>query len=476
MAARRTSVPAPEKPSTAAPVLDAIAAVPDVAGLERVEVDPKTLVLDTNARADLKITATFKRSVREHGVLVPLLCRRDPLGQLLVVDGQRRLVTALEVELASVPVAMLPPVGDDEARLWDQLVTNDQREPLTAAETAAAFQQLSLMGRSAAGIAKRAGVKLEVVESALAVASSKAAKAAAERTPDASLDELAGLAEFEGDADAVKVLREVMVRQPSQFGHTLQQLRDDRDFAAAIAARVAELGDVVVLKDPAYMTRGTEELDRLSDEPGGKPLTPKAHASCPGHAVYFYRRPRNQAGVMQLSEQWACTSWAKAGHVNRHANPSSGATSGPLTEEQKAERRALVANNKAAQAAEVVRCAFIREVLQRKTMPADAPSYVARLVRPGQHPTHPEQDLARQLVYGDKAIATKDADADLATPRLATRALIALAAARVEAGMPKDFWRHPHPEHGVHLRQLEVWGYVLSDVEQLALKTLGRKR
>lgn len=474
-AARRTAVPAPEKPTTSAPVLDAIASPRDAAPLERVEVDPTTLTLDANARADLKITEQFRALVREHGVLVPLLCRRDALGQLLVVDGQRRLVTALELGLPSVPIALLPAVGDDEARLWDQLVTNDGREALNAGETAAAYQQLSLMGRSAESIAKRAGIKRETVESALAVAASKAATSTATKVPDADLEQLTAIAEFDGDADAVKALRTVIERTPSQFAHTLQTLRDERDSRAAIAAHREQLAEaVLVLDEPIYLIKNAESLTYLSHKPKGRAITPAEHADCPGHAVRLTTR-RDAAGVMVVAEEWACTKWKSAGHVNRYANPSSGATSGPLDDDEKAERRTLVERNKKAQAAEVVRREFLAEFLRRKKLPADAPVYVARLVYPGSYANHPEADIARTLVYGDKVVDSRDERADIATPRLAMRALVALAAARVEASMPKDFWRSPHTSHGVHLRQLEAWGYVLADVEQLALTNLGAK-
>lgn len=475
MTTKRTTVPAPEKPSTSTPVLDAIAPPRDAAALERVEVDPKTLTLDANARADLKITDRFRALVREHGVLVPLLCRRDTLGQLLVVDGQRRLVTALELDLPSVPVTLLPPVGDDEARLWDQLVTNDGREALTAAETATAYQQLSLMGRSAESIAKRAGVKRETVDAALTVAASKAASATAAKVPDVNLEQLAAIAEFEGDTDAVKSLQTVIERNPSQLPHTLRALRDERDAAAAVAAHRAQLPDTVLVLDaPVYQVKGAATLTELSDKPQGKAITPAAHATCPGHAVHLWAI-RQADHTMKVHEQWACATWKSAGHVNRYANPSSGATSGPLDDDEKAARRALVANNKAAQSAEAVRREFIRSVLQRQKLPTDAPVYVAKLLRPSASANYPEADIARQLVYGDKHVDTRDALADIATPHLAMRALVAFAAARVEASMPKDFWRSPATQHGVHLRQLVEWGYTLSDVEQLALDTLGGK-
>lgn len=57
---------------------------------------------------------------------------------------------------------------------------------------------------------------------------------------------------------------------------------------------------------------------------------------------------------------------------------SSGAgASGPMTEEEKAERKTLIANNKAWASAEIVRREWLAEFLSRKTMPKDAQQWVA---------------------------------------------------------------------------------------------------
>jgi ParB family chromosome partitioning protein len=50
----------------------------------------------------------------------------------------------------------------------------------------------------------------------------------------------------------------------------------------------------------------------------------------------------------------------------------------PMTEEQKAERKTLIANNKAWDWAETVRREWLGEFLTRKTLPKDAPQFIAR--------------------------------------------------------------------------------------------------
>lgn len=483
---RRTSVP-PAEPASASPALDALtggAPASDPDALERVEVPPATLTLDANIRGDLKLTDQFKASIAEHGVIVPLLCRRTPLGELLVVDGQRRLVAAMEVGLASVPVALLPAVGDDEARIWDQLVTNHGREALTAAEQANAYHQLSLMGRPAATIAKRASVPVATVETALKVATSPAASTAAAAHPALHLDDLAALAEFEDDPAVLKDLTRYLADDPRNFAHRAQRARDDRADAALIAATIAALpeGTVVLTEFPGYTTQGPKQITELKMKAGGVNLTEINHIDCPGHAVYVNVINDWDAGASIRRARCIhfCTDWKKAGHVDRYLG-SSGSSTKALAEpeEAKAERRALIANNKAADSAQTVRTAWIRDLLKRKTLPADATSYVAEVLAAGAKATeHGNHTAARGFVYGDKDIDDKAFAADLARPALALRHLVALAASVVEP-MPRDFW-HKRSSYGAparvaHLQRLATWGYVLSDVEQLAIDTHAKK-
>ncbi|NTW42688.1 MAG: ParB N-terminal domain-containing protein, partial [Cellulomonadaceae bacterium] len=457
-----TAVPAPDATPSTSTALDALTggstgAPPEH---EQVLVDPRTLTLDANARTQLKITAEFKALVAEHGVRVPLLCRRDPLGNLLVIDGQRRLVTALELDLPLVPVAMLDGVGDDEARLWDQLVTNHGREALTASETAAAFHQLSLMGRSPETIAKRYGQRREVVERALSVAASKSAAKAAAQVPDATFDQLVGFAEFEGDKAATKVLHDTLAKEPARWDHRLQALRDERDCAATVAAAIADLPEGTTVL-PEYPPSG--RLEQLRDKVGGKLLTEKNHAACPGHAVHVQAFRTYNPNGWRAHLLWVCTQAREQGHVDRWADPSKPA---PSSQDAKDERRRTLANNKAAVSAETVRRTFIHDLLQRKTLPADAPVYIARVLLDATAHDYRETALARTFVYGEKEISTADAIADLKTPHLATRALLAVAAARAELHTPKDFWRTPRDLHRTHLTALAAWGYGLSELEQ----------
>src|SRR5690606_15146060 len=110
-------------------------------------------------------------SIRQHGVLVPIIATENADGQLEVIDGQRRTIAAVEAGLATVPVIVTTRT-DDTARIIAQLVVNDHRASLTEVEHAAAFKQLALFGVSADAIARKTNVPRKRVELAINVAQS----------------------------------------------------------------------------------------------------------------------------------------------------------------------------------------------------------------------------------------------------------------------------------------------------------------
>jgi ParB family chromosome partitioning protein len=90
-------------------------------------------VFDEDALAELSY------SVREFGVLQPIVVRQDASGYELVM-GERRLRAAAAAGLASIP-AIVRSTADD-AMLRDALLENVHRVQLNPLEEAAAYQQL----------------------------------------------------------------------------------------------------------------------------------------------------------------------------------------------------------------------------------------------------------------------------------------------------------------------------------------------
>jgi ParB family transcriptional regulator, chromosome partitioning protein len=80
------------------------------------------------------------QSVREHGILQPLLVRRAGVDHYDLVAGERRLRAALVLGLPSVPVVVKD--YTDPQMLEVALIENVQREDITSVEAALAYRQL----------------------------------------------------------------------------------------------------------------------------------------------------------------------------------------------------------------------------------------------------------------------------------------------------------------------------------------------
>lgn len=128
--------------------------------------NPSMLTIATNVRRELDMTPEFLDSVKQHGVIVPIVAQITDEGEIHVLYGQRRTVAALEAGLVEVPVYVSESQAEAD-RIAKQVVENDQRAALTEGDRAEAYQQLALLGVSAAQIAKRTGAKKANVEDAI---------------------------------------------------------------------------------------------------------------------------------------------------------------------------------------------------------------------------------------------------------------------------------------------------------------------
>lgn len=487
----RTAVPALTPAPDGGPALAALTggAAPAHHGPERLQVDPATLVVDENIRKDTRLTAEFLASLNEHGLLVPIQVRRDPLGQLLVVDGQRRTLGALQVGLLLVDVVVLDGIGDDEARVTAQYVINEQRASLSAKERADTIQQLSLFGRSPAAIKRKLGMPQADVDAALALAAAPSVATALVEHEVEDLVAGATIVEFADDPEIVTELARLVKRSPGRLAHRASEIRQDRARQAVAAEARAELEGrgITVIDQAPYFIDGAEALYDLTNKPdaAARPAIKAAeHEKCPGHAIYVTTGPKWHRGDLvghEVRLVEACVDWRKHGHHKRSgtAKTTTPATPGEA-EAAKAARRKLIADNKAAEAAQPVRNAWISEFLQRKTMPTDAPIYVARALAILSHGSL-EHGTARALLWPTKAESLRYKEREVAdlltTSAVGTRYLVALAAASIEAVMPKDFHRKGGLQdlYVTHLTTLRSWGYELADVEAAFLEAQTAK-
>lgn len=124
-----------------APVNDGSGPLP-VPGAEFVEVDITSI--SANPRQprqafDEEALAELAHSIREFGVLQPVVVRRRADGFELVM-GERRLRAAVSAGLLSIPAIIRD--TEDDAMLRDALLENIHRTALNPLEEAAAYQQL----------------------------------------------------------------------------------------------------------------------------------------------------------------------------------------------------------------------------------------------------------------------------------------------------------------------------------------------
>ncbi|KRC43017.1 hypothetical protein ASE15_03410 [Oerskovia sp. Root22] len=231
------------------------------------DLDPRTLLIEANVRAQVNLDAQFIASLREHGVLMPVLVQRTDQG-LVVRAGQRRTLGAIEAGLVTIPARIVDGDQDqDQARrILEQMAENDDRRDMDDADRAAAYQQLSLLGVSAGAIAKKRGTTKEAVQAGITVAGSAAATTALGEY-DLTLGEAALFAEFEDDQDATDTLTRNAGKSWGDLKHTAQRIRDQRTEAAAVAAITQELterGD----HRPRGQLLGQAHLPRPGDAAG----------------------------------------------------------------------------------------------------------------------------------------------------------------------------------------------------------------
>ncbi|BBG05810.1 MULTISPECIES: ParB/RepB/Spo0J family partition protein [Pseudonocardia] len=494
-------------------------AVLDAAAFGRLAlVDPNTLELEVNTRLDANLDPHFCASIRDRGVQEPITVRRRASdGTLIVRTGQRRTLAAVRVGLSQVPVIISPEPasedGDDvdtgsedyragqAERIVEQLVENQHRRGIADAEEVAAHQQLLGLGFKPADIAKVVRTKADRVRATTQAAQSTRAVAIGSRY-ELDLVQMSMIAEFEDDDEAVKTLTTVAVREPGQFGHVAQRLRDERAAQQVHAAAVAELTQagvtVIDRDDDRYAAAtGLAWLRPSADDPEGTGIEEDTHQDCPGHAAEIVTFRRYGEGH-QARVNWLCLDPTAHGHapLRESMRTRTGAAGGSASEsdEERAareardkeaariERRRVIANNKAWASAETVRREWLAELLAKKSAPKGAAVYVAAELGQGAHALRKAMESGNSLACELLGLAAPDgggyysgrvnplAEAARATSTArATMLSLAFVLGAYEAGTHQGNWRNADPATQRYLSQLRDWGYTLCEVEQLAL-------
>lgn len=444
-------------------------------------VNPEYLQAGENVRRDLRAGKGFLETVRAHGVVKDIDVYVTLTG-LVVLDGHRRLDAALALHLESVPVRVVR-VDDEAERIASQLMVNDEAEHCNSAERADAIQQLVLLGVPAQDLRRR-GIRGEEVAAARAVASApQAVRQAAVERPQIDLVGLGHLAELATDAveDSPVVARAVAdaIERPEQVEHIVARARAEAEEERILADKRAELEaqGIRAIEDArewSLYDKG-QRLDSLVDD-HGEVLTEEAHSSCPGHVAVVHPAVTwegDQRKVTGTRVALWCTDWRAHGHRNRWARNTSGATSGPMEEEQRKARAEKIRRYKAMDAANGVRRQWIQDRLLTSGTRLPAVAWRSRLplyLFPVLRWTHMSvSSIALEKGRERLACDLPSLRAVLPTAPAAEVALLTFALAAMEGSIERDTWTDTRGVSAMmtrlHLRFLEQLGYTLSDVE-----------
>ena len=443
-----------------------------------------------NARCDMNLTEEFCASVAAEGVRIPLLVTPGPDGSgWRVIEGHRRLAAAVKAGLPEVPCHIDPARAQDEAGQYvDMLLANSNgyRANYTIFEETAALFAAHEAGASRTRLRKATGRTPAQIKSGLAVGglTTGTRAKAAELDREITLDELALLAEFDGDTDATdRLLTAIDHGYPPE--HTAQQIRLDRADAAQHAQLLADL-QAAGITVTSNLPDGAAWLDGLTHD--SQDLTPDTHAACPGHGATFSQ-------WNQLQPLYYCTSPDDHGHASRYARsgtpagtslPGHNGTTGDIRTGQPdpaadADRRLVVAGNKAWQAAAEVRHRWLATGLfARRGLPRQAQLFLARQLLAMPSPLASGLSGATAMTLFTQLTGHDQVHwlgiADTAPPGRLVIVMLAPVITAYEhaltSGDGRNTWRTdryspcPRADAGTYLTLLASLGYQLSAIEQ----------
>ena len=453
-----------------------------------------------NVRADLGLTAEFVASVAEDGVLVPLRITIDGDGdaqRYRVIDGHRRLGAAVKAGQAEVPYDLVAERrGDEAGQYLDMFNAHRHRKGLSVLEEADALFAAREAGATRTRIRKSTGLKAPEVKAALAAARledetrASAGAAARDRGDDLSLTDLAILAEFQDDPDALRRLMDSAAYHDSleHQAERLRQERAERDAHERLRAEL-EAGGLTITDD---LPPGALRLTFLTH--GGEQLTAESHAACPGRGAFFnswdLQNPMHYCtdpagnSHQQPSETGPArpTAWA-SGDPAGPETPTRGPAEPPTEAPEVAEaRRRVVEGNRAWRAAAEVRHRWLAgQLFTRRSAPREVDLFVA-----GQLLAMPEvmrRYLASAPMTAVFAEVTGKQSAQLteacttAAPRRLPLLMLAPIIAAYEHALTtvaggQDAWRDnryspcPYADAGAYFTFLASLGYQLASIEQ----------
>jgi ParB/RepB/Spo0J family partition protein len=256
-----------------------------------------------NARRDLGPLDELAASIRADGVRSPIHVRptrpedSDPQGRAwTVVAGHRRRAAAILAGHAQVPAIVRHDLTTDADDAVEMAVENLNRRDLTVAEVADLYQQLTLAGLDAAGIAARTGRPTKVVRAHLQVAALPDDTRTRVHDGQVTLEQALVLAEHADNPAALDVLEQAAGTPGWEWAVAgVERIRLDETRRARTAAELTAAGVTVVAREDLRHGWAEHGLDvvyagvTLTVPGAAQPVVDAAreaaHRTCPHHAV-----------------------------------------------------------------------------------------------------------------------------------------------------------------------------------------------
>ncbi|MEV4296075.1 hypothetical protein [Microbispora rosea] len=442
-----------------------------------------------NVRADYALTDAFCKSlaaeqqVAVHVVPIP---DNQPRGEgeegyrFWVTKGNRRLAAARCEQLPDLLCLIdLGKAGDRAGQFIDMVVENDDefRRGLTAFEQAQALFAAHAAGASRTRIRKLTGRTREEVAGAITAGrlSEQTRQAAQQMNHAWTLEDLALLAEFDGDEDAL-----AEIHQRVGWGHkvryAVEYIRTERAEATERARVRAEL-EQAGIRVSDDIPSGALTLTRLADVVDG--FDPGTHTECEGHGVFL--RSRGTATPLAY-----CASPERHGYAPPETPSASGAcaVSAAPAKANELERKLVIEGNRAWKASATVRQEWVAGLLARATAPKPVLAWVARQLMEMPTPLRDKLTGARHTTLWAKLVGNIDA-ASTAAVRPGRLPLLALAPIAVayehQMTVPDSaryIWRHDRTgavsraDARAYLSLLVELGYQPTPIEQAIIDGL----
>jgi ParB family transcriptional regulator, chromosome partitioning protein len=220
-------------------------------------------------------------SIREHGILQPLVVTESGNGRYQLVAGERRLRAAKQVQLSTVPVIARSFTGQQKLEL--AIIENLQRADLNAIEMATAYRKLAdQFNMTLEAIGKRVGRDISTISNTMRLLNLpiEAKRAVAEgRISEGHARVLLTTSNIEKQLALLKMIQKHnwSVRQTEEFARGFREEKATKDTALKRIAGTNELtkslGDYLGTKvNLVYRAKGgslkidfysEEELDRI---------------------------------------------------------------------------------------------------------------------------------------------------------------------------------------------------------------------